>query len=116
MTLIQEISANSVEQMEERIIKMQELGYETLGGLVCRIQDIECRHNIMGVYTKYSTYYTQQFWKPPANRDSDNFNKKAVDLLQKVVDNQSYELGDSRVDIDKDIIEVIEEFLAEESQ
>tara|TARA_R110000787_G_scaffold208786_1_gene318760 strand:+ start:1725 stop:2042 length:318 start_codon:yes stop_codon:yes gene_type:complete len=101
MKMYQCIEASSARELEDRIMKAITLGYIPIGGVNAKIT----QHNIKGD----TATLRQSMWK------GDAINKKALksfELLQEVVNNAVIpDRIDDPAELDRDIIEVIEEHL-----
>ena len=121
MKLYQCITADNITDMEQRIANAIALGYTPIGGIHAK----QVKHNIKGEQTQYM----QSLLYAP-NADSANLTDtigKQKALLEKVVENTkppvmskfgktSYRNIANAVEIDRDIIEVINEHLNEVSE
>lgn len=112
MKLYQCITADNITDMEQRIANAIALGYTPIGGIHAK----QVKHNIKGEQTQYM----QSLLYAP-NADSANLTDtigKQKALLEKVVESAKapYEEYPAHIEIDRDIIEVINEHLKELSE
>ena len=109
----QVITANDTEDLAIRCRAMEAQGYLAVGSIICGTREETINHVIKGEIIKHHTYLSQSFWYAP-NADSAFADCiKQHELLTAVVDNANapFQEYPEHVEIDRDIIEVIEEHL-----
>ena len=112
MKLYQCITADNIADMEQRIANAIALGYTPIGGIHAK----QVKHNIKGEQTQYMQ---SLLYAPHVDSAvlTDTIGKQKA-LLEKVVENTKppYRNIANAVEIDRDIIEVINEHLNEVSE
>lgn len=108
----QVITANDTEDLAIRCRAMEAQGYLAVGSIICGTREETINHVIKGEIIKHHTYLKQSFWYAP-NADSSFADCiKQHELLTAVVNNAVIpDRIDDPAELDRDIIEVIEEHL-----
>ena len=107
------LEAPNAQTMSRLVGHMDAKGYVAVGPIICGTRRETIEHTIKGATTVHQTYLRQSFWYAP-NVDSVFADCiKQHNLLTQIVQNANipYQEYPEHVEIDRDIIEVIEEHL-----
>ena len=93
------ISANTTEEMVNRIRVMTTQGFVAVGSLICSTREQTIQHSIKGAIITHETYLKQAFWYAPNVDSAFSDCLKQYELLQSVVNNatpcyDNYEVKD----------------------